>query len=478
MTETPTFPGKTLVVIACYGTGNDRFLARVIQEYRAIPFDIDIVVCSNIPKDLGPDIEVIVGLPTRNPRSLPFAPRRVLADRIDRYDLFIYSEDDILITERNLRAFSRATCLLGGDEVAGFLRFEKGSDGSTHFPDVHHRYHWDAASIKRSQGHTFAYFTNEHAACYLLTRAQLAQVVASGGFLVEPHEGKYDMLETAATDPYTQCGLRKLICISHLNDFLVHHLPNKYVGKLGIEAGEVLLQTAALSEMAENGRTSTPLFDAAPTRMGLAFSKSFAKNYYEPVRTDVLSLIERRAGSVLSIGCGWGAAEDWLSSKAIKVVAVPVDQVIAACAKARGLRVVLGEFPAVRQQLEGEKFDYLLLSNVLHLVDEPVEFLSVFSELLTPNAKVVAVVPNLCRIPDLWRSIRDIGYPDDQEHFEMVGMHRTSELLVRKWLRSAGFTIEKVINVVPDRVRSASRATLGLLDSLLAEEFVAVAKAN
>src|SRR6266550_1843219 len=120
MLEMPTLPGKTLVVIACYGSGNDRFLERVIKEYRSMPFDIDIVVCSNIPKDLGPDIEVIVGLPTSNPRSLPFAPRRVLADRIDRYDLFLYSEDDILITEQNLRAFCHATSLLGENEVAGF----------------------------------------------------------------------------------------------------------------------------------------------------------------------------------------------------------------------------------------------------------------------------------------------------------------------------------------------------------------------
>ena len=63
------------------------------------------------------------------------------------------------------------------------------------------------------------------------TQRQLRKAIRSGGFLVEPHEWKYDLLCTAATDPYTQCGFTKLIPISHLDDFTVHHLTNKYVGK-------------------------------------------------------------------------------------------------------------------------------------------------------------------------------------------------------------------------------------------------------
>ena len=42
------------------------------------------------------------------------------------------------------------------------------------------------------------------------------------------------MLETAATDPYTSCGLRKMICISHLEQFLIHHMSNRYSGQMGL----------------------------------------------------------------------------------------------------------------------------------------------------------------------------------------------------------------------------------------------------
>jgi len=88
---------KALFVIANYGTGNDRYLFLVLEQLRAMKYDTHVVVTSNIPKNLGPCIEVIVGLPTRNPRSLPFAHKQIFADRRGEYDLFIYGEDDILV---------------------------------------------------------------------------------------------------------------------------------------------------------------------------------------------------------------------------------------------------------------------------------------------------------------------------------------------------------------------------------------------
>ena len=68
-------------------------------------YPVDIVVTSNISRELGPDVQVIVGLPDNNPLALPFAHKKLFSERVDHYDLFIYSEDDILITKRNIEAF-------------------------------------------------------------------------------------------------------------------------------------------------------------------------------------------------------------------------------------------------------------------------------------------------------------------------------------------------------------------------------------
>src|ERR1700722_773383 len=149
---------KTLAVIANYGTGNDRYLSQVLDEYRSMrdAFDVDLVVTSNVAKQLGEDVEVIVGLPTKNPRSLPFAHKQIFADRRSQYDLFIYVEDDILISRRNIEAFLESVKILGEDEYAGFFRTERDQSGQVYFPDVHRQYHWDAGSVRQRSGKTFA----------------------------------------------------------------------------------------------------------------------------------------------------------------------------------------------------------------------------------------------------------------------------------------------------------------------------------
>src|SRR5258708_11092846 len=218
---------ELFVGIARYGNKNEKYLERVLSEYRSLPYHTDIVVLSNIHKELGSSIEVITGLPARNPRSLPFGHKPLFAKRRDDYDLFIYSEDDMLVTRRNIEAFLRVTGVLPPDQLAGFFQWETHPDGRLFFPAVHDWFRWRPDSVQVVGEYTFAQFTNDHSACYVLTRQQLNRAVSSGGFLVGPHEGKYELRETAATDPYTQWGLKKLLCISHLDDFLVAHLPNK-----------------------------------------------------------------------------------------------------------------------------------------------------------------------------------------------------------------------------------------------------------
>src|SRR5215831_15402082 len=163
---------KILAAIANYGTKNDAYLVRVLSEYQSMSYQTDIVVLSNVSKDLGPGVEVIRELPNKNPHSLPFAHKRVFGERRDAYDLFIYTEDDILITERNIEAFLRVTSILPPDELAGFFRWEQYPDGKRYYPDAHAFYRWMPESVKTIGDHTFARFTNDHSGCYALTRSQ------------------------------------------------------------------------------------------------------------------------------------------------------------------------------------------------------------------------------------------------------------------------------------------------------------------
>ena len=465
---------RVLVTIANYGTGNDGYLKQVLDEYRGMRgrLDIDLVVTSNVAKELGADVEVIVGLPTKNPRSLPFAHKQIFADRRSRYDLFTYVEDDILITRRNIEALLKSNEILAENEYAGFLRTERDAAGRIYFPDVHRQYHWEAGSVCQRGGRTFAIFSNEHSGCYILTRQQLDRAIASGGFLVPFHEGRYEPLESAATDPFTQCGFRKLVCISHLDDFIVPHLSNKYAGKECISAEEFYRQIEALPGISRNGKPKATLFPVE-TRV---YHTHWSKNFYEPVQSKLIELVPEGTRRALSVGCGWGETEKALIDRGIQVKAIPIDSVIAVNAESRGVEIVYTDFSGARTALAKERFDCILFSNVLHLVEKPAELLGQFSELLAPGGTVVVSAPNVTMTRLLARRYR-FGTAAIPKGYDKSGMHATTAPRVRNWLRKAGLKpIRTTYDIVEEGKIKADELSLGLAQPVLGSNLYVAAQ--
>lgn len=461
---------RILVCIASYGRANDTYLTTLIAAYRGLPYVTHIVVLSNVSKYLGNDVEVLVGLPTRNPWSLPFGHKRIFAERSNDYDLFVYSEDDTLITRDNIEAFLRVSAVLRDDEVAGFFRYEKDASGKTFFPEVHGPYHWDTRSVISRGAFTFAFFTNEHAACYMLSREQLRRAIDSGGFLVEPHQGKYDLIVSAGTDAYTSCGFRKVICISHFTDFLVHHLPNKYIGTLSLSEEELHRQIDELYRIADASEKPAALLADHPEFRAC----DFGKDYYEPVDTEVMSLVPHNAHNILSIGCGWGATEEELVRRGKTVSAVPLDAAISACAEARGVETVKGDLKQALAKLDGKRFDCIIASNLFHLVDDPASTVALLAAFLSANGKLVASVPNVFRIPTLWRKLRRVSSHRGLGTFSKSGVHWASQWTMRRWVQTGGLRVQRVIHVMPQRHNRTWRL-LRAVRPILASKIITVA---
>jgi SAM-dependent methyltransferase len=463
---------KILVAIANYGTKQDQYLEQLLAAYRSMAFDVHVVVLSNLEKDLGRGVEVRVGLPTKNPWSLPYSHKQLFADRIEDYDLFIYSEDDMLVSEANIRAFLNACKLLRRDEIPGFLRIERDSNVTEYFCDAFEQWHWDPVSVVARNGHTFAFFSNEHSACYMLTREQLRRCIESGGFLVQPHEDRYDLLCAAATDPYARCGFRKLICVSDLDHFLLPHLSNKYITKCSLPGPDFRRQVAALLQIREGGRPTTQLFKTE-TRLPMI---RWSKSYYEPARTEVLELIPENARSVLSVGCGWGLAEEVLQKRGIRVVALPLDSVIASCAEARGIEVIHGTMDEAQGKLVGCQFDYILFSNILHIFPDPRGLLESFKKNLSRDGKIIITVPNLWKPRIAWGRLRREKRYAGIDDYAQGGVHSASSWQLHKWLRQAGYRVERTRPVLPEKApKWAQDVLLGNVNLLLASEIIAVA---
>jgi 2-polyprenyl-3-methyl-5-hydroxy-6-metoxy-1,4-benzoquinol methylase len=468
----PTCQARVLVVIASFGTANDRYLSRVINEYKSMPFKTKIVVLSNLEKISDPEIELKVGLPDKNPWSLPFGHKRVFADYIDEYDLFIYSEDDILIGERNIRAFAAISSRLEPHEIAGFLRVENDNANRKYFCDVHDFFHWDPSSVVTRGNYALAYFSNEHAACYILTNEQLKRAVNSGGFLVGPHQWKYDLLCTAATDVYTQCGWIKLIPISHLSEFCVEHLSHKYIGKLSLSYDDLQPQIDSLLQIRQNKQINNKLL---PNDSKLKRGR-YAKKYYEPRNDDIIPLIKNYNSRILSVGCGSGETEKHLSQLGHEVIALPLDSVISTKARRQGIEIIDGGILEACRRLRSERFDYILIEDILHLTLEPTEFLRAICSAMNQETFLIIHWTNMNSIKNLYVDITQFKFVGYLSDFELTGVHFISMRKFRQWCRTANITITQILPVHSKKSHGFRRYNYNFFDRILTDEFISVAK--
>ena len=425
---------KMLVAIASYGEKNMALLREVIRRYREMAFAVDIVVISNAPKDLGPGVEVIVGLPIDNPWSLPFAHKSVFAERANDYNLFLYTEDDMGVTEAHIHAFLAATPALAPDEIAGFMRYEIDDTGAHYLLDVHGRFHWQPDSGRRRGDYTVAEFTNEHAALYLLTQAQLKKAILSGNFLRPPCEDRHDMLCTAATDPYTVCGFRKVICISALEDFLVHHMSNRYAGKWGVPLSEFKHQVNTQMAIVE-GQHPASMLSHAESRL---LHGEWSKSYYEQPVDGVLELVPAHARNILSIGCGWGEAEARLKARGATVTVVPLDSVIGAAAERRGLDVVYGSLDECFDALYDQAFDCVVMTNLLHLLPDPQRVVAQWSRLVGKGGTFVISGPNFGSLRVKAKHVLGRAGYQKLSSFEASGIRVLGPRTLKKFLKDAG----------------------------------------
>ncbi|HXT42302.1 MAG TPA: class I SAM-dependent methyltransferase [Candidatus Angelobacter sp.] len=385
---------RLLVAIASYGQKNIPFLKKIIQNYKSMAMDVDIVVLSEAPKDVGAGVEIVVGLPDKNPWSLPFAHKAEMARNAEKYDLFVYTEDDIEVAEANIQAFLRLTASLQSEEIAGYLRYEIGPGATKLLTDVHGAFHWKPESVKRRGPHIVAEFTNEHAGFYILTQSQLKRAIASGGFLKAPYEGRYGLPETAATDPYTRCGFRKVVCISMLDDFLIRHMSNLYVERHGVSLDAFRQQVQTLTDICDGRHVAETLCGVESKLLHGSWSKS----YYEQPDEELIEMIPSETETILSIGCGCGATEAAVQKRGAKVTVLPLDSVVGASAERLGMEVIYGTLENCLRDLRGRQFHCVLITNLLHLMRDPGSALRDFARFVLKGGTLVAGGPNFSRV--------------------------------------------------------------------------------
>ena len=428
---------RLLVVITSYGTDHLNYLRHIIETYKRMAMDVHVVVLSEAPKDLGSGVEVRVGLPTKNPWSLPFGHKKVFAENVERYDLFVYTEDDIMAKEENIRAFLRLTSNLEQNEIAGFQLYEVDSAGTVSLPGVHGPFHWKLDSVRQRGNRLVAEFTNEHSAFYMVTRTQLKRAMASGGFVCNPYKGRFDMLCAAGTDIYTNCGFTKVMCLSSIEDFLLHHLPNRYAGRVGITLEMFKMQIQTLINVWDGTHPASTLCEVE-TKFD---HRRWAKIYYGGPDKELLDMLPSGSKTILSIGCGCGAIEEKLVARGAKLTALPLDSVIGAMAARPGVDMVYQNLREGLNTLKGKEFDCVLVTDIMHLQSDPWEILRSGAQLVVPGGSMVIQSHNFNYLPVWFRRTFGLGEMRKLRSFSEGGVSAFGFSDVERQLEALGFQV-------------------------------------
>lgn len=466
--------GRVLVAIANHGYGNVRYLRMLINTFRNMRYSVRVVVLSDVPKDLGDNVEVRVGAPTSDPWSLPFAYKPLFMQYADDFDVFIYAEDDTHIEERHVDAFLDATSVLPDGLIAGFVRFETDRRGRRYYSSIFGPYHWEPGSVRKYGSMRFARLTNDHSGAFMLTRGQLKHCIAHGGFMAPPRATMYDMLVTAATDPYTQCGLRKVVCISDLDRFALHHLPDKYCARDLLWIADEHIVKAQLAALDARGAKADERF---LVRVPGLRSKRWHKMYYEGTVDEVLQEVPSNARRILSVGMGCGSTEVELVNRGHVVHAVPLDTVVGAWAESMGVRVHSPDWRAAGRDLSELQFDAVVVHDTIQYVENPSGLLTQVAANLQGRPMIVTY-PNADHV-SLRRQIFMNGpYRDDVRaigNYAVYGVHATTPRLVDRWAAQAGLRRRKLVPLFRgEKCLNLDRLSMGSLRHMLAHRFLAV----
>jgi hypothetical protein len=199
----------------------------------------------------GTDVEIITPTWLGHPYLLTWSHREVFRQCLEgdrHFSHYLYSEDDILITEANIDYWLRGMKRLESRHcIPGFLRYELDPHGVAYCADIIETTTLRATpKIRFDDGYTMVSFSRPYQGMYLLDRQQMAELLYTQAG--SPDYGIWDIREKAAqglTFWKVREGAHSRLLVgvnpSQLIDpqALIHHLPNTYVNDAGSPNGKI-----------------------------------------------------------------------------------------------------------------------------------------------------------------------------------------------------------------------------------------------
>jgi hypothetical protein len=231
---------SVLVSIVNYGEEQLEYLQKVVDSIKSFKkYDTTVLITSNVNLDgvihSADHFVYITELPTWE--LLPLMARRVLVNYRNKFDYYLYTENDHLWQEHHVDNYIRYESILPVNYISGLIQYE--TDGvQNYYPAYHAHYDWDYNSVEEFGGLKFAQFTNQHQASFLISNDKFETINNNFNLNEFYSQDQYSIKCKVNTEIYKYSRYKKVICISEFDDNLIHHLPNVYIhgdGKVRIK---------------------------------------------------------------------------------------------------------------------------------------------------------------------------------------------------------------------------------------------------
>ena len=220
---------SVLAVLVNFGKEQLNFLESVVKGLKSFKnFDVKVIVNSNIPIQIPGIDKVNIFNTLDNFELLPLTCRSTILENVNKYDIYIYGENDHLFLENHLIKHIEYSKILPKNRISGLIQYEENEKGKF-YPAYHGNYDWDFNSVETYEDKKFAHFTNLHQASFILTNEQLNSIVKKHNFNQFFGKSNYSVKCKVNTDIFQFCDMKKVICITEFKDNLIHHLPNLYI---------------------------------------------------------------------------------------------------------------------------------------------------------------------------------------------------------------------------------------------------------
>lgn len=215
-----------LVSIVNYGKSQLTYLRRVVRELKSFEkYNVTVIVNSNININSISGIDRVNLIKLQDYQLLPMTCRGVISTNEDKFDYFIYTENDHLWKESHVDKFKEYYEIIPENRLTGLIQYER-YNGDKFFPAFHEQYGWDYSSIEVHADKLFITPMNVHQASFIINNSQLKKIKKTHDFTSFLSDDHYSVKCKTNTDIFQYAGFKKLICISDFDDNIIQHLPN------------------------------------------------------------------------------------------------------------------------------------------------------------------------------------------------------------------------------------------------------------